>query len=281
MAQGIFGGMTNYEDQSLEDILIDLRHWVDYTNEIKNFIEQGIKTLKESGYWNRVPFNFQMILSSSIKSQQTFLHDFKLIIDAIQNKHLSSREVELMKRIGMNAKDYNIQYGKAYKEDLDWKDYGNRDFKIVEKLYADGRDYFVTIQDASNIPTRLSDYFNPISHSIDQSVHQFISGNNNIVAGYNNGTMNKTEINANEFSNEVDSALEKIESIEEVSPALKNHIIEVLKESKEAVLQGNLDGQSISKTKMKSFLIGAGANAINLVHLLGTYSSIASYFELS
>ncbi|EIM08463.1 hypothetical protein A1A1_00155 [Planococcus antarcticus DSM 14505] len=280
MAQGIFGGMTNYDDQSLEDILTDLRHWVDYTKEIKNFIEQGTKTLKESGYWNRVPFNFQTILISSIKTQQTFLHDFKLIMNAIQNERLSSREVELMKRIGLNAEDYNVQYGKSYKEDSDWKDYGNKDFKVVENLYADGRDYFITIQDASNISTRLSDYFNPISHSVNQSVHQLISGNNNIVAGYNNGTMNKTEINVNDFSNEVDSALEKIKSIEEVSPALKDHIMEVLKESKEAVLQDNLEAQSISKTKMKSFLIGAGANAINLVHLLGTYSSIASYFEL-
>lgn len=62
MVQGLIGGMTGYEDQSLNDILEDINKWIGYTTEIKQYIEDGISTLKERGYWNNIPFNFQMTL---------------------------------------------------------------------------------------------------------------------------------------------------------------------------------------------------------------------------
>lgn len=35
MAQGIFGGATSYEEQSLTDIDLDIQRWIKYTDEIK------------------------------------------------------------------------------------------------------------------------------------------------------------------------------------------------------------------------------------------------------
>ena len=32
MAQGIFGGATSYEEQSLNDILEDVEKWIEYTD---------------------------------------------------------------------------------------------------------------------------------------------------------------------------------------------------------------------------------------------------------
>ena len=35
MAQGIFGGATSYEEQSLAHIDSDIQNWIEYTEEIK------------------------------------------------------------------------------------------------------------------------------------------------------------------------------------------------------------------------------------------------------
>ncbi len=38
MSQGIIGGATSYEEQSLIDILNDINNWIDYTSDRKAFI---------------------------------------------------------------------------------------------------------------------------------------------------------------------------------------------------------------------------------------------------
>ncbi|MER2126307.1 hypothetical protein [Solibacillus sp.] len=279
MAQGIMGGMTNYEDQSIRDILEDIKGWVSYTEEIKSLTETGIDILKNNGYWSNIPYNFRATLLSSIKCQNTFLNDLQLVINAIEQDRLSLREVNIIKRIGKNAIEYNTEYGKSYKEESRWKKYGNKDFQVAENLYAKGRDYFVTMQDASNISGRLPDYINTNPHSVNQTIYQTINGNGNMVAGNNSGTMNKIEINESQFSNDIESAVENLKSRQDIDDQLRKYITEILEESKSAVQQGDLDAQANSKIKMKSFLMGAGANATNLVNLLGSYFSIASYFQ--
>ncbi|MEK5038893.1 hypothetical protein [Sporosarcina sp. FSL K6-3457] len=279
MAQGMIGGMTNYEDQSIGDILEDIKGWISYTEEIRNLIETGIDILKENGYWNNIPYSFQATLLSSIRCQNTFLYDLQLVVNAIEQDKLSVREVNLMKKIGKNAIEYNTKYGISYKEESRWKEYDNKDFRVAENLYAKGRDYFVTLQDASNFSGRLPDYINTIPPSVNQNIYQTIQGNGNVVAGNNSGTMNKFEINASQFSNDIESAIEKLKSSQDIDDQLRKYITEILDESKSAVQQGDLDAQANSKLKMKSFLMGAGANATNLLSIIGSYFSIASYFQ--
>jgi hypothetical protein len=280
MSQGIFGGMTNYEDQSVFDILEDIKNWINYTTQMKSYLEDGITTLKSRDYWNKIPFNFQMTLISSVRCQNTFLKDLGLISNAIERDQVTLREVNLMKKIGLNAVEYNTEYGKTYKEETRWKEYGNEDFKIAEKMYANGRDFFVTLQDAVNVSARLNDYINTVPPVVNQSINQTVNGHSNIIAGINNGSINKTQMSVSQFTREVDSALQHLKDINDMDSNHKSYIEEILNESKEAVNNGDLEAQSMSKSKMKSFLIGAGKNALALVNLLGTYSSIASYFEL-
>ena len=40
MAQGIFGGATSYEEQSLSDIMEDLEKWTEYTFQTKAYISE-------------------------------------------------------------------------------------------------------------------------------------------------------------------------------------------------------------------------------------------------
>lgn len=280
MSQGVFGGMTNYDDQSIEDIKEDISKWIEFTNEVKSILEEGINTLKTNDFWNKTPFNFQATLTSSIRCQNTILSDLHLIATAITEERLTKREIELMRKIGKNAVEYNIDFGKTFKEDSGWKEYDNKDFRIVEQLYAEGRDYFVTMQDASNVAPRLMDYINTVPPIVNQGIHQTVNGERNIVTGINEGSINITEINPQQFATEVKSALNEVNSLDDIEPQLKQFIEETLIESKQAIENGDLTAQSNTKTKMKGFIIGAGSNAIKLVNLLGTYSSIASYFEL-
>ncbi|MEK4453439.1 hypothetical protein [Paenibacillus sp. FSL L8-0506] len=280
MTQGLFGGATSYNDQSIEDIIEDINEWIDYTKEIKQFLEDGIANSKAANYWNIIPFDFSMTLLASVRCQNTFLNDFDRILNAISNAQLTTREVELLKKIGLNAGKYNSKYGITFKEDNEWKEYGDKNFQVVENMYAQGRDYFVTLQDAMNASVRLSDYINSIPQVLNQNINQTVSGNGNIITGINNGAINQNIVEPSEFTLDIQSALDKLEQIEDVTLEHKRYIKSILNESNSAVENGDLEIQSTTKEKMKSFLIGAGSNAIKIVHLLGTYASIASYYGL-
>lgn len=279
MAQGIIGGMTGYDDQSLKDIVEDIKNWKAYTIEIKREFEDGINELRERKYWNTIPFNFQMTLLSSLRCFNTYLDDFELILEAIKNGKLTFRDADLLEKIGINAVNYNREYGKTFKEESSWKDYGNADFKVAENLYAHGRDFFVTLQDAVNASARLNDYVNPTTTIVNQNISQVVNGSGNVITGVNNGSINSFNVNANDFVREIDLVLEQLDNINDIVSEQKSFVRNVLIEAKEAVENGDLESQAQSKIKLKSFLAGAGSNAIKLVHLLGTYSSIASYFQ--
>jgi hypothetical protein len=279
MAQGIIGGMTGYDDQSVKDIIEDINNWKAYTIEIKKEFEDDIDKLKERKYWNTIPFNFQMTLLSSFRCFNTYLDDFELILKAIKTGQLTSREVDLLEKIGINAVKYNKEYGVTFKEEPGWKDYGNTEFKVAENLYAHGRDFFVTLQDAANASARLNDYINPTSTNIIHNISQVVNGNGNVITGVNNGSINNTNVNALDFVRDIDLVLEQLENINDVVTEHKSFIRDLLIEAKEAVNSGDLESQTQSRIKLKSFLVGAGSNVIKIVHLLGTYSSIASYFQ--
>lgn len=271
--------MTSYGNQSIEDIKKDIKFWLQYTKDTKKFLEENIQILKENKYWANIPFNFKTTLYQGIKSQNTNMNDLDLILNAILKDKISKREVDLMNTIGENAFNLNGEFGQTYKEDIGWHKYGDANFSIVEKLYAKGRDYFVTLQDASNISKRLNDYISTNPSTVNQNITQTINGSSNIIAGVNYGSINKKEINSNDFLNEVDSLLSQLHDIYDVDVNLKKYFEDTLKESKEVVSSGDSTAQINNKTKMQSFLIGAGQKASRLVNLIGSYTSIASYFD--
>lgn len=175
MAQGIFGGATSYEEQSLQDILQDINAWVDYTVNKKQYILEQQKLLQQSGFWDKIAFNFQATIITTISYFDTVIFDLNIVKAAIENSCIKEKEIKLLKNIGKKAREYNREYGETYKEDLRfWCDYGNPDFIVAEQVYGRGRDYFVTMQDAGNAAARLEDYMEkgPI---INNTLH--INGN--------------------------------------------------------------------------------------------------------
>ena len=153
MAQGLFGGCTNYKVQSLEDILEDVENWSTYTSEVKQFMTENKDQLLSENLWNEISWNFQMIMESSMLYFETILSDLELIKKSIISDSITKREVSLLSTIGNQSRKYNIDYGQYWHED-----YKNADCEIARKMYAEGRDLFVTLQDAVNAAERLEDY---------------------------------------------------------------------------------------------------------------------------
>lgn len=158
MAQGLLGGMTSYEVQSLQDILSDIECWLQYASETKSFLTQNMQTAIRSRFWYKVGAEFQMEIEESIIYIGTLLHDMGMVKKAIEDDTVTEREVQLLSSIGWKSVEFNGNYGKTYHNGYMWQDHGNPDFEVVEEMYKVGRDFFVTLQDAGNAAYRLQDY---------------------------------------------------------------------------------------------------------------------------
>ena len=158
MAQGLIGGATSYQDQSLQDILADVVNWIFYTEDRKSFLSQEHQKLVSRGYWDVIPYDFQMTIVSSIRFCDTIVHDLNIVKTAIDTNRITQREVILLNNIGIKAQEYNCEYPHTFRENRFWHDYDNPDFRVAENIYCKGRDFFVTLQDAANAAHRLRDY---------------------------------------------------------------------------------------------------------------------------
>ncbi len=208
MVQGLFGGCTSYKSQTIEDILDDVEWWIKYSREMKKFFEESKDELLSSRFWNKIPCNFQMTIETSLVYCDTILHDLNLIKNSIVNDCITKREVSLLTSIGKKSREYNFEYGRHFKEDDDWHEFENEDFRIAEKVYADGRDFFITLQDAGNAAERLEDY----------RTNTMMNNNVNIIGNMNGsqiqqGCINSSQTMINPSSFNYDDMLKRLEEI--------------------------------------------------------------------
>lgn len=215
MAQSLFGGATSYEEQSLNDIKTDITKWTYYTKKMQEEMNQRLANAEESGFWSKVGFDFKCTISATIFYFQTILDDMDIILTSIEQNCITTREVNLLRKIGQKSIEYNTKdYPQSFKgENYRWHDYGNPDFSNVEDMYAHGRDYFVTLQDAANAAYRLEDYMNN---------RNIVNNNMNVSGNISNSQIQQGTNNSSqtlEISNEFDyiKALEILTQIQQYS----------------------------------------------------------------
>lgn len=73
MTQGIIGGATSYEGQSIRNIAMDIKGWLTYTKKIKEYLGESKIKLIECGFWDEIPLNFRLTLELSMEYQETIL----------------------------------------------------------------------------------------------------------------------------------------------------------------------------------------------------------------
>lgn len=191
MAQSVFAGATNYSRQSILDIKKDIEYWIEMSTQLAKDFTEIIAELRSRGYWNNVPFDFQVFCERTICICETFICDLQKVIEAIDCDRITKREISLMHNIGTVAHEQEECSWKTYKNKDDgyWHDYGNENFQQVEDLYEKGRGYYCTLFDAGNMASRMEDYMRDENH-VDNSIH----ANNSVVVG-SNSTIRESEIN--------------------------------------------------------------------------------------
>ena len=158
MARGIIGGMTDYRHQSLDDIIEDIDKEFRNISAFINAIEHNIEISEQSGYWqNKVPFDFQNIVQYSLKHFKTSKTELESIGKELRVE-VKQNHCKRLRSIAIVAYDINIDIGKIWNNDMTIQDYGNPDFELIPRIYADTRDMAVNLLDMSNISSRLEDF---------------------------------------------------------------------------------------------------------------------------
>ncbi|SJN46591.1 hypothetical protein FM120_18260 [Sphingobacterium faecium PCAi_F2.5] len=195
--------MTDYNHQSMTDILNDLEAEQNRTISFKEGIEKNRETLIENAYWpTEVPVDFKNIISYSIRHFQTAISEFddirKDLIIEVKEHH-----IKRLKKISLVAQKINVDIGKIWHQEYDNKEYGQQNFRIVVKIYEDTRDMAVNLLDTANIAERLQDYIGKQNKPLEKKKFKLELGHkialcslvigilvflfgNNIIGRYNN-----------------------------------------------------------------------------------------------
>ena len=76
MAQCFMTGMTSYENQSLADISEDITHWITYSEETKNDINELLSKLKDTAFYSLIPYDYKAMIHEM--TSNVLLKQFKL-----------------------------------------------------------------------------------------------------------------------------------------------------------------------------------------------------------
>lgn len=272
MVQSLFG-CTPYEEQSLEDILSDIRKWQVDTLSIHDLFVDTIGELKSirlknGTYFDSIDFNFQMTILNTVKITNSFLYDLKIIEKSIVDNKIKNSDVKLLKNIGIRSAENNVGYGRDFKNDYSWHNYGESNFSKAENLYKKGRDFFVTLSDALSAADRLEDYKdmnNNTEINITGNGHNIQTGNNSTMnIGISTGSQNEVALLLKGLLDNMDEYFsdKETEKKEEAKEHLEFISEEIKKESpKKSILKNSL-------TALKC--LSTSATFVNTVLSIGT-----------
>lgn len=183
MAQCIIAGMTDYENQSLNDIIEDIECWIEYSENTQNSIIELLSKLKDTKFYHHIPYDYKAMIHEMPRICQTNADDLKRTLEVIQSHTLTKDNVELFWKVGSRANKNGEDNKRYYKlsDDGYWHDYGNPEFKIVEDIYAMFGNYCATLLDVTNAASRLKDYID-----IPRTVTTMNYENNSINIGNGN-----------------------------------------------------------------------------------------------
>lgn len=178
MTQALIPGSTNYGEQTLSDIQKDIESWINYTKKVKNLFETTILQLSQSGYWyKKVPFSFKGFCQTVPTICDTFITDFNIILNDMYEDNITKRTIKLMQNIARVTSENEELSWRTYKEERQWKEYGEKEFCMAEELYNKGRDFFVALIDVGNAASRMEDYLTEekksivVQGNVDNSTH--------------------------------------------------------------------------------------------------------------
>lgn len=157
MPRSMIAGMTDYRNQSFDDMVTDLKKWSESLKQVVETITSEIDYLQSVDYWEKVDYDFQSVVCYSLKFYETSKKEIDEILPQMSTE-VVTHHINRIRRIYQIAEELNRDYGKRWHQDYDNKEYGNDDFKHVQKIYREGRGMAIDLLDLSNLASRLDDF---------------------------------------------------------------------------------------------------------------------------
>lgn len=93
MTRAMMVGMTDYSHQSFEDMVVDLRDWVNSLTQVCETLVRSEAQLKEKDYWTKIGYDVQACFGYSLKFFKTSIEEINLILkdfqEEIQDNHVT------------------------------------------------------------------------------------------------------------------------------------------------------------------------------------------------
>jgi len=271
MVRGLIIGATDYSHQSLADMLIDLEEWINSLEESVQEISKVKNDLVESGYWERVDFDFSSVCAYTVRFFDTAKVDLMEVIDGIHTE-IKEYHFKVLLKLAKTAREI-FSHTKHVWSEYSNKEYGEANFHKVESIY-----YIVCYMtgdmfDLDNLAHRINDFIGRrvVDLNNGSKINNIFQGS---VTGFQQNFDNSTGVQNMNSNKNVD-----IEEFKKVISEIKELLNGVLIEEKEEIveslndLEESIEIGDTKKSKIKAFS-GAILTGLKKLFTLETFSNI-------
>jgi len=172
MPRSELAGGTDYRHQTFEDMVSDMRKWVNSLEEIIRVMNELVEKLKDVEYWDGVDYDFRALVAYSMTFYKTSLSEISEMLVQF-TREVKNGHVVRIKKLGKLAGEINRDFGLAWNRDYGRKEYGKEEFKLVEKIYEEGRGMAIDMLDLSNVAERLEDFVGTKGEAANEGKRKF------------------------------------------------------------------------------------------------------------
>ena len=282
--QGSIAGGTDYSFKTSKEILDDIISWINSSDKLIRYNETFSANHESNKIWQLVPYNFKASINQCTEFWKTAYNDLTLIKQAIELNQITSKEINLLIRIGQNALKLNNALGIDFNENMRlWHIYGDPDFSAIERLYEENRDYCATFMDASNVATRLKDYEVTSTPNIryvgtDSSVNVSINGDVNCAQIQIGNNLNYDQNVVISQSMPFDSILSTLSSVKDEIVKFNDQNSDLLKLYEKAIIEAQTEKKP-SKLKETLENLNCVAKKIGAYVIENAVKGILSYIS--
>jgi hypothetical protein len=159
MSRSSLAGTTDYDHQSLNNMIDDLKDWILSLSAVVGEVINLKNGLKENDYWKKVYVEFRNITEYNLKFYKNSINEFNEIIKEL-NDGVLEHHVKRIQNAYEVANRINIRIGEIWHREYPSRnmDFDNPNFLSVQKIYCVIRDMAADMLDLSNLSGRLEDF---------------------------------------------------------------------------------------------------------------------------
>lgn len=260
MARGFIIGSTDYRNQSLQDMLIDLENWIKTLEETTLLFKSTIKELEQINYWAVVDFDFRASCYDLMRYFNTALAELQEVINGI-NSEIKQYHIRLLRNLGENAHEQHTHHRRVWRQ-YENKEYGKKPFEKVEMLYSEGSDMAGDMFDLSNLAERL-EHFVGMSKQVDKSKSS-VNVNNHFHASVTGFQQNNDSNEITQTVNVQSDTKHELEELTNIISQLKELLDQSTSDEKEEIAENLSDlEETIQQEEPKKSRIKAFGNSVS------------------